>query len=99
MLNRRTVVVALMIVCLGGLAIAQDEDLPLSNWGAPPYWTPAPVPQAERAAGGGRLARAQGMIAQTEALPSSPLPFVAIAPCRIVDTRQPISDGFHQPNF
>jgi hypothetical protein len=99
MLNRRTVVVALMIVCLGGLAVAQDEELPLSNWGAPPYWTPAPVPQAERGVGGGMLIRAQGMTARAEALPSSPLPFVAIAPCRIVDTRQPISDGFHQPNF
>ena len=31
--------------------------------------------------------RAEGMTAQAEALPSSPLPFVAIAPCRIVDTR------------
>jgi hypothetical protein len=99
MLNRRTVVVALMIVCLGGLAIAQDEDLPLSNWGAPPYWTPALAPQAERGVGGGMLARAQGMRAQAEALPSSPLPFVAIAPCRIVDTRVATSDGFHQPNF
>ncbi len=99
MLNRRTVVVALMIVCLGGLAIAQDEDLPLSNWGAPPYWTPAVAPQAERGVGGGMLARAQGMTAQAEALPSSPLPFVAIAPCRIVDTRVVTSDGFHQPNF
>ncbi len=99
MLNRRTVVVALMIVCLAGFAVAQDEELPLSNWGAPPYWTPALTPQAERGVGGGMLARVQGMTAQAEALPSSPLPFVAIAPCRIVDTRVATSDGFHQPNF
>ena len=39
------------------------------------------------------------MNAEAEALPSSPLPFVAIAPCRIVDTRVAVSDGFHQPNF
>ncbi len=45
------------------------------------------------------VARAQGMNAQAEALPSSPLPFVAIAPCRIVDTRVANPDGFHQPNF
>ncbi len=99
MLNRRTAAVALMIVCLGGLALAQDGDLPLSNWGAPPYWTPAQAPQAESDVRGGMLARAQGMTAQAEALPSSPLPFVAIAPCRIVDTRVATSDGFHQPNF
>ena len=91
--------VAVVVVCLGGLAIAQDEDLPLSNWGAPPYWTPAAVPQAELAAGGAILARVQGMSAQAEALPSSPLPFVAIAPCRIVDTRVNLDDGFHRPNF
>ncbi len=99
MLSSRTVAVAAVIVCLGGLAIAQDDDLPLSNWGAPPYWTPAPVPPAERGVGGGMLARAQGMTAKAEALPSSPLPFVAIPPCRIVDTRVATSDGFHQPNF
>ena len=39
------------------------------------------------------------MNAQAQALPSSPLPFVAITPCRIVDTRVAVSDGFHQPNF
>jgi hypothetical protein len=92
-------VVAVVIVCLGGLALAQDEELPVSNWGAPPYWTPQAVQPSEGATRGGMLAQAQGMTAQTETLPSSPLPFVAIAPCRIVDTRQPVSDGFHQPNF
>ena len=43
---RRYVVLALMFVCLGGVVLAQDEDLPLSNWTAPPYWTP-PGAQAE----------------------------------------------------
>ena len=83
----------------GRSCLAQDEDLPLSNWGAPPYWNPAIQPRMEGESGGGMLARVQGMQAQTESLPSSPLPFVAIAPCRIVDTRVPTSDGFHQPNF
>jgi N-acetylneuraminic acid mutarotase len=98
MTTRRIVVLALSIVCLGGVVCAQDEDLPLSNWGAPPYWTPAIQP-ADGGLGGGMLARAEGMSARAEALPSSPLPFVAIAPCRIVDTRVAVSDGFHQPNF
>ena len=44
-------------------------------------------------------ANAEGMTAQVQALPSSPLPFVAIAPCRIVDTRVAVADGFHEPNF
>ena len=42
---------------------------------------------------------AEGMTASAQSLPSSPVPFVAIAPCRIVDTRVATSDGFHEPNF
>jgi hypothetical protein len=99
MTTRRIVVLALVIVCLGGVVFAQDEELPLSNWGAPPYWNPAIQPRMEGESGAGMLARVQGMRVQAESLPSSPLPFVAIAACRIVDTRVATSDGFHQPNF
>ena len=95
---RRFAVLAVMILCLGGSALAQDDELPLSNWSAPPYWSPT-EPRTEVEPGDRMFALVQGMQAQAEALPSSPLPFVAIAPCRIVDTRQPASDGFHQPNF
>ena len=95
----RFAVLAAMIVCLGGSALAQDDELPLSNWGAPPYWSPLVQPRAEGGPDGTMVARTQGMKAQAEALPSSPLPFVAITPCRIVDTRINILDGFHRPNF
>ena len=91
-------VVSVGIVCLGGVAMAQDEEVPLSNWTAPPYWGPT-VQRAEGEPAGAMVAHGLGMIAQAEALPSSPLPFVAITPCRIVDTRVAVSDGFHQPNF
>ena len=40
------VIVSGGIALLGGVALAQDEEVPLSNWGAPPYWTP-PVQVAE----------------------------------------------------
>jgi hypothetical protein len=97
---RHLVVVAVMIVCLGGLATAQDEELPLANWGAPPYWIPTVQPtQGERTTDGGLIARVEGLQAQADAAASSPLPFVAVTPCRIVDTRDPAPDGFHQPNF
>jgi hypothetical protein len=99
MTTRRIVVLAAVIVCLAGLGFAQDEELPLKNWSSPPFWNPAVHPRAEADRSGGMLAHAQGMQAESESLPSSPLPFVAIAPCRIVDTRVAISDGFHQPNF
>ena len=88
-----------MIVGLGGPVLAQEDEVPLANWGAPPYWNPAFHPTAEGEPGAGMIAHAQGMQAQAEALPSSPLPFVAITPCRIVDTRVANPDGFHQPNF
>ena len=87
------------IVLVGGVALAQNEEVPLYNWGAPPYWTPAIGTQLGNGTEGEMQANAEGMIAQVQVLPSSPLPFVAIAPCRIVDTRVAVSDGFHQPNF
>ena len=85
-------------LCLSVASFAQDAA-EVSNWVAPPYWRPMVQPSTEGGPEGGMLAQAQGMQAQAEALPTSPLPFVAITPCRIVDTRVAVSDGFHQPNF
>ena len=87
-----------MGVLLAGVALAQDENIPLKNWTAPPYWTPPRA--AEQGVPEGRMeVSAEGMTASAQSLPSSPVPFVAIAPCRIVDTRVATSDGFHEPNF
>ncbi len=87
-----------MAVLFAAAVLAQDGELPLKNWTAPPYWTP-PRAAAEAAPEERMEASAEGMTASAQALPSSPVPFVAIAPCRIVDTRVPTSDGFHEPNF
>jgi hypothetical protein len=97
-MTNRVCCVAMVALVLASGALAQDEDLPLRNWGAPPYWTPPAAAQADRSEDQ-MQANAEGMTAQTQALPSSPLPFVAIAPCRIVDTRVAVADGFHEPNF
>ena len=43
MTTRSAVVLALSVVCLGSLALAQPAappDPPLANWTAPPYWVP-----------------------------------------------------------
>ena len=98
MLSRIRVIAVIAALLFAGSALAQSEDFPLTNWGAPPYWTP---PAASRGAetGGEMQVNAEGMTANAQALPSSPLPFVAITPCRIVDTRVAVSDGFHEPNF
>jgi len=81
-----------------GGALAQQEELPLRNWTAPPFWNVASSPQADDAS---RAADVQpaGIETQSISLPSTPVPFVAVTPCRIVDTRVPVSDGFHQPDF
>ncbi|MFI5165643.1 MAG: hypothetical protein ACHQQS_03405 [Thermoanaerobaculales bacterium] len=78
------------LVGLGGVALAQNAP-PLVNWTAPPYWAPT---------AGQHGARAQALSAQASfldrdvsaaATPETPLtgslPFVAITPCRLVDTR------------
>ena len=52
------------------------EALEIQNWPAPPYWTPPPA------------VRAPG-VARTAAISpaSTPLPFIAVSPCRVADTR------------
>ncbi len=51
------------------------EALEIQNWPAPPFWTPPAV-------------RAPG-VARTAAISpaSTPLPFIAVSPCRLADTR------------
>src|SRR5664280_2216304 len=90
--------VVAMSVLSAGVVLAQDQELPLKNWTAPPYWTPSRA--AKEGAPEGRMEVSAGrMTASAQALPSTPVPFVAIAPCRIIDTRVSNPDGFHEPNF
>jgi hypothetical protein len=59
----------------------QEHAVPLKNWASPLYWHPNP---GEREAGEGLLPRGSGP-------PPPPVPtfltFVAMTPCRLVDTR------------
>ena len=57
------------------------------SWSAPPYWSPPTVSPEARS---GRSALAAGR--QPLVTSPVPLPFVAVAPCRIIDTRA--SQGF-----
>ena len=70
-----------------------DDAIALRSWAAPPYWAPAatdaPESPAAKLRDDGRTGR------QTLALPSAALPFIAIPPCRIADTR----DGSFPANF
>jgi hypothetical protein len=68
---------------------------PISNWQAPPYWQPAPEGDGSREATATHPA--QGRRALTGG--TTALPFVALFPCRLVDTRgnAPLTGGFLPP--
>jgi hypothetical protein len=82
---RRVVTVAIAVVC-SLVAAGAEEVLPvesISNWTAPPYWSPSSGKCARPASEGLGTLGAQAV----EVIPSPPMPFVAINPCRIADTR------------
>lgn len=56
---------------------AADREVLQKNWAAPPFWLPEAGPVPKEA----------GREVNAATLPSAPLPFVAIAPCRLIDTR------------
>jgi hypothetical protein len=53
----------------------------ISNWPAPLFWSPPPAKTAE----GDRSGSAHAL--QAKANLTGPLPFIAVVPCRVVDTR------------
>jgi hypothetical protein len=77
-------------------AAAAEEVVAIANWSSPPYWTPisaagAEVPDRDSGRIGlGRVPLTAGPV---------PLPFVALFPCRLVDTRgnAPLTGGFLPP--
>jgi cell shape-determining protein MreC len=83
---RRVVTVAIAVVC-SLVAAGAQEVLPvesISNWTAPPYWSPSlDVKVAKAPPGSPGTLGAEAV----EVVPSPPMPFVAVNPCRIADTR------------
>jgi hypothetical protein len=63
---------------------APDNVAPLKNWAAPLYWQPNRAERAERETAG---KGGQGIRPLVTQLSTSALTFVAITPCRLVDTR------------
>ena len=63
-----------------------ESDL-IENWSAPPYWQATAASESTTAADSKTARHALDV----SALPSAavPLPFVALTPCRLVDTRAP----------
>ena len=69
-----------LVACLCGLGFVASplfgEDLPLSNWTAPASWSQA-----------SDTGHAKSGTRETLAVPARPIPFNALAPCRLADTR------------
>lgn len=72
--------VVFLPVVLSGLR-AQENMVPLKHWSTPLYWQPN---QAERES---TTKAAPQLQLSANAVSTSPLTFVAITPCRLVDTR------------
>lgn len=68
----------------------RDPDLPVADWPTPAYWIPSssPTPPTTARLGAGASPAAA-------AVPTAPLPFVAVTPCRLADTR---GNGFTGPS-
>lgn len=62
------------------LPVSQEtEAVPLGTWNAPPYWRPEGT--------GAQAAGVRGIESVASVFPTDPMPYVAITPCRLVDTR------------
>ena len=99
-MRKYTPLLAIVALTLMTTVALAQEDGPLTNWTAAPYWQPAAAVRSDEPAVQVR-ASAQGIRAGAQDAPSAPLPFIAIAPCRILDTRPyyGFPDPFGAPSF
>ena len=74
-----------LVFFAGAVALHPElpEALQIANWPAPPFWTPPATHRAPREASTDSVITA-----------STPLPFIAVNPCRVADTR---GNGFTGP--
>jgi len=61
------------------------DDVPVASWTAPPFWSPSARAVTDGA--GPVVKSAVGSDRELLVLPSTPLPYVAIVPCRQYDSR------------
>lgn len=89
---KRAVSVAAVILCSLS-AFAQPTDA-IQTWIAPPFWAPPKAATEVSVERGGREALASGR--QPLVVGPVALPFIALPPCRLVDTRgnAPLTGGF-----
>ncbi len=83
---KKIVLTALASMVLASAPASSQEDPAIASWPAPPYWSP-PAGGAQPSPGSPSEPAERHGARQALVLPSSPLPFVAITPCRMADTR------------
>src|SRR5262245_10605308 len=76
---------------LGATNGAANDEAPLTNWSAPPYWQASAV--AASADSGPHVATKSEEVVTAGS--GAPAPFVALSPCRLADTRA--GSGFAGP--
>jgi hypothetical protein len=82
-MKRAVTIAAVFVWSLSALAQPTDE---IQNWTAPPYW----MPQQSAAQGSSAISGREALVTGRQALAtgsSTPMPFVAVTPCRVADTR------------
>jgi len=91
-----SVLLAALLVAIPAAQAADLLDQGPSNWSTPPFWA-SPAPGVAEFAGPDASPRAAGGRQSLAAASPSALPFVAVSPCRLVDTRgngAPLTGGF-----
>lgn len=69
----------------------EDGEIPVKNWVSAPFWSPEGTPRGEQEP----TTRSAAVVALAPA--PTPLPFFAVTPCRIVNTRRASSGEFDAP--
>jgi hypothetical protein len=77
--------ISLLWSCLPGASSTAQSLEKVLNWTAPPYWMPASVVLPEASAK--RVPESALSPEAIEAVPTVPLAFTGITPCRVADTR------------
>ena len=82
----RNAVIPVFLSTLAPLFAQQPLDPPLKNWTAPLYWAPhAAEAELQRGAQHGASMQPEALSIFT---PPGPMSFIAMTPCRVLDTRQ-----------
>ena len=83
--NRLMTIASLLVlasIALTAQVARQETVVPLKNWTTPLYWQPN---QTERGAATGHAA--PQLVFSSNQVTSNALTFIAITPCRLIDTR------------